>query len=240
MILISISVTSRYWAIVPAAGTGSRMGASIPKQYLPLNGQPLVTYSVNALLASEHIQSVVVAIAPQDTWWASCDIADPSRVTVVPGGNTRAESVYQALLALQSTAKEDDWVLVHDAARPYLPLSLLNRLMNALQDERCGGLLAIPVTDTLKRADEQVRVMETVSREALWRAQTPQMFRYSVLMKAMQSVWEYQGQVTDEASAVESMGGQPRLIMGDARNFKVTYPDDIDRMAVLLASEESE
>lgn len=215
----------KIFAFIPAAGQGSRMGEGVPKQYLPLAGRPLLHHAVAVLAASRRIHRVAVILSPDDGRWAALPQPWPrGRVEAVPvGGTTRAQSVANALAHFAEDARDDDWALVHDAARPCLAEASLGRLIDAVADDTCGGLLAHPVADTLKRGDRHGRVVETVSREGLWRAQTPQVFRYGLLRRALAA----RPDATDEAQAVEALGEHPRLVAGEADNFKVTYPEDL-------------
>lgn len=221
------------FALVPAAGHGSRMGEALPKQYLPLAGEPLIHHAVAVLAASPRLHGVAVVLAPDDRHWAAAakPWAEGRVAALAVGGETRAASVANGLAALAAEASDDDWALVHDAARPCLTAALLDRLLDAVGDDPVGGLLALPVADTLKRADAQGRVAQTVSRDGLWRAQTPQLFRFGLLRRALASA----AQATDEAQAVEALGSQPLLVPGDANNFKVTYPEDLALAARILA-----
>lgn len=223
---------SRYYAIVPAAGSGARFGAELPKQYLPVLGRPLIYHTLAVLCANPAIERVWVALSPNDPYWGKYDWSELGYKleTLACGGATRAESVTNALQAAAMVAREDDWILVHDAARPCLNRNMLDRLMGELKDDPVGGLLAVPVADTLKRADMTQRVEATVPREQLWQAQTPQMFRYGLLQEALSRCAE----VTDEAGAVEAMGHQPRLVRGETNNLKVTYPADLALAGLIL------
>ena len=229
--------TRQHIALVPAAGSGSRMGGEIPKQYLSLLGRPLIAHTLDALAAVPVVDRVVLVISPDDARFDASLVGDACRrkLTVLAcGGQTRAESVRNGLVALQGAMQADDWVLVHDAARPCITDADVTALICALSDDPVGGLLAVPVADTLKRADAQRLVVETVPREMLWRAQTPQMFRYGLLTDALgQSSAEH---ITDEASAVERLGLQPKLVPGNERNIKVTYPADLALAATYLAA----
>ena len=222
----------RYYAIVPAAGSGSRFGAEKPKQYLSLLGRPLIFHTLAALVACPEIERVWVVLSPEDGEWSNYDWSELGHKleTVRCGGATRAESVTNGLRAATLVAAADDWILVHDAARPCLNQRMLSDLIDQLSDEPVGGILAVPVADTLKRANAAHQIVATEPRESLWQAQTPQMFRYEILQSALQSCQ----QVTDEASAVESLGHQPKLVQGDATNLKVTYPADLMLAAMIL------
>lgn len=222
---------SRYFAIVPAAGSGSRMGAERPKQYLELLGRPLLWHTLNTLCHASAIEQVFVVISPEDQWWETFSWESLESLQVLRvGGSTRAQSVSNALAAVRGQVGQEDWVLVHDAARPCLSQLQVADLIHTLQDDEVGGLLAVPVADTLKRCDAQGRVAQTISREGLWQAQTPQMFRYGLLDKALQAC----PGVTDEAGAIEALGLSPRLVAADMTNFKVTYPRDLALAAQIL------
>lgn len=222
----------RHYAIVPAAGSGSRFGAEKPKQYLSLLGRPLIYHTLAALVACPAIERVWVVLAPDDSEWGRHDWSDlgAKLETVRCGGATRADSVGNGLRAAAMVAADDDWVLVHDAARPCLSAAMLDALLRELADDPVGGILAVPVADTLKRADSAQRVAATEPRDSLWQAQTPQMFRYARLVDALENCRA----VTDEAGAVEAMGLKPKLVKGDSTNLKVTYPADLALAAMIL------
>jgi 2-C-methyl-D-erythritol 4-phosphate cytidylyltransferase len=217
----------RHFALIPAAGIGARMGSAQPKQYAVLAGKPMLQHVLDTFAAAQNIAHAFVVVSADDGYISSVMAAAPhlaSRVTVLRnGGATRHESVLNGLHAMREQAGDDDWVLVHDAARPGLTEALLDKLMQALHDDAVGGLLALPVVDTLKRSEDS-RAAATVSRNGLWAAQTPQMFRYALLKSAL----EQADDVTDEAGAIEALGLQPKLVEGSPRNFKVTLPHDID------------
>jgi 2-C-methyl-D-erythritol 4-phosphate cytidylyltransferase len=221
---------SEFYALVPAAGYGSRMGNELPKQYLPLAGRPMLFHALATLCACAEITTVFVVLAPEDTqyhdydWSAFGEKLQP----LFCGGSTRAQSVTNGLIMAE--LEPDDWVLVHDAARPCLSHSQLARLISELRDDPVGGLLAVPVADTLKRADAAQRVAHTEDRNGLWQAQTPQMFRTGLLLQALINA----PQVTDEASAIEALGFQPKLVASETTNFKVTYPLDVKLAEFLL------
>ena len=225
----------RFIGLIPAAGGGTRLGAALPKQYLAIAGKPLLYHAVASLLADERIAQVYVILAPGDAHFHAHDWTGLGErmVPLYCGGEVRAASVYNGLLAVNDAVDADDRVLVHDAARPCLTRAALGRLMDECGDDPAGGLLAIPVADTLKRGDGEQRVVATSPREGLWRAQTPQMFRYRLLLEALHAA--PLREVTDEASAVERLGLHPRLVLGEACNVKVTYPDDLALAELLLA-----
>jgi 2-C-methyl-D-erythritol 4-phosphate cytidylyltransferase len=214
--------------IIPAAGRGSRMGAEIPKQFLPLLGKPLIQHTLDVFSQHPLVTEVVVVLAAGDE-----DFSLPPKCRILYcGGATRAATVLNSLYAIDLA--QDDWVLVHDAVRPCLTHAMLDRLFVALSDDDVGGLLALPLADTLKRGDAHSRVAETVPRDGLWQAQTPQMFRYGLLKQALETL----GTVTptDEAQAIEHLGLAPKLVTGDARNLKVTYPQDLVLAELILRS----
>lgn len=223
---------SSHFALLPAAGVGARMGADHPKQYLDIHGRPMIWHAIRAFDGHPAIKGVYVVISPEDGWWGGYDWSGFSRLTVLrQGGATRAESVLNGLEAMAGEVGADDWVLVHDAARPCLSRSLLDKLFNQVDGDAVGGILAAPVADTLKREGEGGRIRETLSREKLWGAQTPQMFRHGLLTRALIQVGTG---VTDEASAVEALGLSPLLVESDLTNLKVTYPRDLEVAAWLL------
>lgn len=226
----------RFWVVVPAAGSARRMGAAVPKQYLPLAGRTVIEWSLAPFLAHPGAAAVVVALSANDQHWSQLGLAGETKIVTTMGGAERMDSVLAGLRALQDRAAPDDWVLVHDAARPCLAASDLDRMLIELNGDPVGGLLAAPVVDTLKRADESGRVAQTVAREKLWRALTPQMFRYSVLQRALESAQAKGTAVTDEAQAVEALGLQPKLVAGDADNIKITLPEDLPRAERILRS----
>lgn len=215
----------RYFGLIPAAGSGARMGSDLPKQYLDIAGKPMIAHAIGGLLSCARIERVFVVLAADDLWWDRYSWQQfGHRLTILRcGGATRADSVANGLAAMGGL--ETDWVLVHDAARPGLTGDLVERLLNAIADDAVGGLLAVPLADTLKLADEAARVRNTPPREHLWQAQTPQMFRCGLLHRALlaRSVTP----LTDEASAVELLGLAPLLVASRTSNFKVTYPEDL-------------
>lgn len=226
----------RFWVVVPAAGSARRMGAAVPKQYLPLAGRTVIEWSLAPFLAHARTAAIVVVLAEQDQRWPQIAVAGDTKIATTIGGAERMDSVLAGLRALQDRAAPDDWVLVHDAARPCLSVGDLDRLLNELSNDDVGGLLAAPVVDTLKRADDGGRVVQTVAREKLWRALTPQMFRHDLLRRALQSALAKGTAVTDEAQAVEALGVQPKLVAGDADNIKITLPEDLPRAERILKS----
>lgn len=223
------------WGVIPAAGSGSRMAAERPKQYLEIAGRPLLEYSLRALLSHRAISGVTVALQPDDAFAHQVSLLADPRVDQVAGAAERSGSVLAALEGLATRAAERDWVLVHDAARPCLGAEELDRLVTSVLDSGCGGLLAEPVVDTIKRADAEDRVAATVDRSDLWRAQTPQMFRLGELRAALAAALAAGVAVTDEASAMEWAGHPVQLVRGSPANLKVTVADDLALAAWYLA-----
>lgn len=219
--------SSRYFALIPAAGVGARMGADCPKQYMPLAGKLMLLHVLDTFASSAIIAHAYVVVSAEDGYIDDAlagakHLAD--RLTVIhDGGPTRHLSVLNGLKAMRNEVGDDDWVLVHDAARPGLTAELIERLIAEVGDDVVGGLLALPVVDTLKRSDVQARALATVPRDGLWAAQTPQMFRYALLRRALEAALA----VTDESGAVEALGLHPKLVEGSPRNFKITLPHDI-------------
>lgn len=227
-------------ALVPAAGTGTRVGDTLPKQYIEVNGRPLVYHALAALSRVHRVTKIAVVLSTEDRHWQTLMAdAEPGRVlgsrvsTLRVGGAARGASVLNGLNALAGELKPDDWIMVHDAARPCLRSELIEQFIDELEDDSIGGLLALPLADTIKRDDGNLRVQETIPREGIWRAQTPQMFRYGLLRDAMQKM----PAATDEAQAVEALGHQPKLVMGEGANLKVTYASDLTLARILLKEE---
>ena len=219
----------RYVALIPAAGVGARMAANGPKQYMPIAGKPMLRHTLEAFLSSELITHTFVVVSAGDE---HIDEVAPHGVGVLRcGGATRMESVRNALAALEGELRDDDWVLVHDAARPGLNAELIARLIGAVGVDPVGGLLALPVVDTVKRGGAAVT---TVARDGLWLAQTPQMFRYRLLRDALAAATD-PAIITDDASAVEALGLSPRLVEGHPCNLKVTLPADVRIAEMYLA-----
>ena len=215
------------WAVVPAAGIGSRMGSEVPKQYLQVAGATLLEHSLRALLACDDIVAVAVALNPRDERAGSLPLLQDPRILCVEGGAERSDSVMAGLDGLETRAATDDWVLVHDAARPCLPGADLQGLIEQVCSEGVGGILAQPITDTVKQAGAEGRVARTLDRSLLWRAQTPQMFRLDELREALLDASRQGLAVTDEASAMELAGYPVQLVPGSPSNLKVTLPADL-------------
>jgi 2-C-methyl-D-erythritol 4-phosphate cytidylyltransferase len=216
----------KVFAIVPAAGQGTRIGDAVPKQYIPVRGKPMMFHAIETLASVARIASVGVVLSPLDRHWGEHDwSAFPDKIQpMFVGGATRAQSVMNAMNELKDRVARDDWILVHDAARPCIQKELVEQFLDELGDDPVGGLLAMPMADTLKSADENQRVAATIPRLNLWRAQTPQMFRYELLRRG----FEARPDATDEAQAVEAIGySAPRLVQGENTNIKVTFAEDL-------------
>jgi 2-C-methyl-D-erythritol 4-phosphate cytidylyltransferase len=232
--------TEHFWCVVPAAGVGKRMGAPVPKQYLPLLGARVADHTLATLLRVNLFSRIVVALSAEDEWWPeSSDMTSP-RVLRCEGGAERFHSVLKGLDALAGLAHDEDWVLVHDIARPCVRLSDIERLVSAVRWHPVGGLLASPVRDTMKRADASGAVAETVDRQGLWHALTPQMFRYGLLRNAIREGMDRGLAMTDEASAMEAQGYAPLLIEGAADNIKITHPQDLALAALFLQQRQAQ
>ena len=228
-------MSERFFGLIPAAGVGERMGQPTPKQYLELLGRPLLYHSVRALLANGRIDIVFVVLAPGDGGFRQHEWGEFGE-RIAPlycGGASRHDSVLNGLVAASSMVQPDDWMLVHDAARPCLGQRELRRMFDALALDEVGGILAVPVADTLKRADHAGRIESTERREHLWQAQTPQMFRHGLLLEALSRT----DKLTDEAGAIEALGLRPKLVQGAAANLKVTYPEDLQLAETILAGQ---
>ncbi|WP_426209268.1 2-C-methyl-D-erythritol 4-phosphate cytidylyltransferase [Massilia sp. TWP1-3-3] len=227
-----------YVALIPAAGVGARMAADGPKQYLPIAGKPMLRHTIDAFLASPLVAHVYVVVSAADPYIDALvsGIDASARVTVLRcGGASRLASVQNALHLLGGTLDAQDWVLVHDAARPGLNAALIEKLIISVGGHAVGGLLALPVVDTVKREGSAVSAVSTIPRDGLWLAQTPQMFRYRLLRDALAAATDA-SIITDDASAVEAMGASPMLVEGHPRNLKVTLPADIRIAEMYLAA----
>lgn len=235
-----MSAPARLWAVVPAAGRGARMGAALPKQYLSIAGRTVAEHTLSRLLAYARVRRVIVAIAADDDYFARLPIAADSRVHTCAGGNERCDSVLNALEALAADARADDFVLVHDIARPCVRLSDIARLVEAAHDDAVGAILAVRATDTVKQAGpvdggaDSVRIAATLDRNAIWLAATPQLFRYGLLRAALLAAQRDAVIVTDEAQAVERLGHAPQLVECARDNIKITRPDDLALAAFWL------
>lgn len=228
-------MSDKYWAIVPAAGVGARMMADRPKQYLSLANRAVIEHTLDRLAGCEVFEQILVVLADQDPYWPQLSWASNPMVKRVAGGRERAYSVFNALQALAKVAKADDWVLVHDAARSCVGVDDILRLISRLKDSNCGGLLGLPVSDTLKQVGAKQEVLKTHDRRQFWLAQTPQMFRFDTLYRALEKAFSDGFLVTDEASAIEHLGLSPQMVEGSRDNIKITRPEDL-RIAEAILS----
>ena len=228
-------VRGSLWAIVPAAGRGSRFGGDVPKQYLTVAGKPLLEHALRALLAHPVVEGVVVALAAGDDRWPGWESLEGKPVRTCTGGDERAESVLAGLAALPESVRADDFVLVHDAARPNLAFDDLDQLLTRGRGDPVGAILATPVRDTLKRAGDDGGIDGTEPRERLWRALTPQLFRRFQLTRALEAARAARLAVTDESMAMERQGHRPLLVEGREDNFKITTPADLALFEFILS-----
>lgn len=219
-----MSFQCKLWGLVPAAGSGQRMGAALPKQYLPLAGKTVLQITLEKLRALPDLYGIVVALADTDRYFADLDV--PAGTVTVTGGRNRADSVLSGLQYLMAQGAGDDWVLVHDAARPCVRMENIQRLIQQVKAQRCGGILATPVADTLKKSAAGT-VLKTVDRADLWAAHTPQMFQVEDLFTALEKALGDAAQITDEASAIEYCGGRVLLVSDSRDNIKITQPEDL-------------
>ena len=226
----------RYWAVVPAAGGGVRFGGEVPKQFAALGSTTVLEAALAPLIAAPDISVIVLVLAAHDTQGHALVERLQPRVRSAEGGAVRAQSVRNGLAALAASASDDDWVLVHDAARPCLPALDLERLMRELKDDPVGGILAAPIGDTVKQDSGSGHIERTVDRGGLWRALTPQMFRFGLLRAALDAALGAGLDVTDDAAAIERAGFKPRLIAGSASNIKITRPDDLAMAEAILGA----
>ncbi|MCU7937740.1 MAG: 2-C-methyl-D-erythritol 4-phosphate cytidylyltransferase [gamma proteobacterium symbiont of Bathyaustriella thionipta] len=234
------SLKNNYWAVIPAAGVGKRMGSKIPKQYLPLAGKTVLEQTLNVFIQHSDITGIVVAVTEGDPYWQEISVnfnqENMKPVIIAPGGQERCHSVLNALQVLSLHASDNDWALVHDAARPCLTSKDLDQLISRLSAGSTGGLLGVPMADTVKSCDKQQNVIMTVDRSELWRALTPQMFPYKLLQEALAHAIENKALVTDEASAIELQGLQPKMVEGHPGNIKITHPGDLQLAELFFAN----
>lgn len=218
--------TPRFFAVVPAAGVGKRMGSDMPKQYLPLLGKTVIEHTISTLLAEPLFERIIITTSAEDVRWRSLDLLNDARIDVVDGGAERCHSVLNGLKHLASIADKNDWVLVHDVARPCIAASDIQRLIIEISNHPVGGILAVPVSDTVKQVDGKA-IAGTIDRSLLWRAQTPQMFRHHLLLESLTAGIEQRLSITDEASAIELAGHQAEVVEAMSVNIKITRPEDL-------------
>ncbi|MEM7027083.1 MAG: 2-C-methyl-D-erythritol 4-phosphate cytidylyltransferase [Pseudomonadota bacterium] len=224
----------QYWVVIPAAGIGKRFGSDKPKQYLTINNKTILEYTINCFIDRADIAGVVVAIAEQDEYWQTLDISKHNKIMIAAGGKERFHSVCNALHTLSDKTNSNDWILVHDAARPCLKQDAINRLIAELSEHETGGILGLPCRDTMKRSSKDQVINETVERDHLWHAQTPQMFRYKKLLQALLYIEKNNLLVTDEAMALELQNEKVKLVEGHAENIKITQKDDFEQAKLYL------
>ena len=238
--------SNRYWVVVPAAGMGTRMGTERPKQYLQLAGKTLLEQTLERLLQLPRLAGILLALHPDDSYWFELPLSRDKRITVVDGGQERSRSVLNALNHLSLEAHAQDWVLVHDAARPCITPGAINELCRQIAGHPVGGLLGVPVGDTLKQIQTSSRpghtqkVVRTLDRSLLWQAQTPQAFRCQLLRDCLTEALSRGASITDEASAMELAGYQPLMVEGRGDNIKVTRPEDLALAELILQRQEQD
>jgi len=223
-----------FWVVVPAAGVGRRMGSAIPKQYLELEGRTVIDHTIERMLLHPMVDGLYVALGEEDGWWGDTAYSAHPGLVRVDGGSERCHSVFNALETLGQRADAEDWVLVHDAARPCVRRSDIDCLIKCVASHPVGGLLGMPVRDTMKRSDASDVVLETVERDHLWHAFTPQMFRFGLLRDSLKDALNAGFLVTDEASAIEWAGHRPIMVEGHSDNLKITRPEDLQLAAYYL------
>ncbi|UZE97362.1 2-C-methyl-D-erythritol 4-phosphate cytidylyltransferase [Alkalimarinus alittae] len=226
----------KYWVIVPAAGVGSRMNADRPKQYLPLSDKTVIEHTLEKLLSYPLFDHLLVGVSVDDQYWERFPISCNKRVVRFDGGKERVDTVLNGLQLIADRASPDDWVLVHDVARPCITLNDIDRMVKALEADDVGGILGVPVADTVKKVVNG-GIVNTVDRSSLWRAYTPQMFRYQALYSALENGLNKGVVITDEASAMEAEGLTPKMIQGSAENIKITQPGDLHLAEIYLSRE---
>jgi len=228
----------RYWAVIPAAGVGTRMQSDVPKQYISIHNKAILEHTLERFCSHPKIEGVVVAISGSDDFWKTLDISSHPKIMVVEGGVERCHSVLNGLRLLSEQANSSDWVLVHDAVRPCLRKEDIDRLIDKLAGHEVGGLLGLPVRDTMKLADTSCIIQETVEREGLWHALTPQMFHLGLLTNSLENILSNEQLVTDEAQAVEVSGYRPVLVEGHPDNIKITRNNDLVLAELFLSQQE--
>jgi len=218
---------SRFWGVIPAAGVGRRMGGGLPKQYLRLRDCPIILHTLKKLASTPLIEGVIVVIGKDDPYWPELNIPTDIPVRVITGGEHRVHSVWKGVESIAPELNNNDWILVHDAARPCVRNADIVKLVDAVSDHDCGGILATPVRDTMKQSLGNNVIKTTLDRSTMWHALTPQMFRATLLYEALKAGLKYPDKITDEASALELLGYSPLLVEGHADNIKITRPEDL-------------
>ena len=226
--------SNKYWVVIPAAGIGKRMGDDIPKQYISVCGKTVIEHTIDNFIDRNEIENICISISESDNYWPTLPISKNEKIITTVGGNERYESVYNGLRAIQDKATENDWVLVHDAVRPCLKKSIIDRLITDISSHDVGGILALPCSETMKRVNNSNEVEETINRQTAWRAQTPQMFKYKKLLLAIEKVINEDIFITDEAMAMELSNHKPVVILGDENNIKITHKTDLKYLELFL------
>ena len=227
----------KLWAVVPAAGQGRRVGGAVPKQYREIAGMPVLAHTLKRLAAVQEIDATFVGVSETDSHWRNLPLPPGMQVACYTGGQSRAETVWLGLQALQACVGTSDWILVHDAARPCVQVEDIDALISAVIPSLDGGLLAVPVTDTIKVANQDSTTKQTMDRKMLWRAQTPQLFRFSVLYTALQAVVHDLESISDESAAVEKLGLKPLIVQSAERNIKITNDKDLQLAEFFLSKQ---
>ena len=233
---VNQKLATNYFGIVAAGGSGARLNPETPKQYLEINKRSILEISVGTLLNSVNFKKLVVVVPKSDMEKCYFLKEKFKQIELVAGGSTRCESVFEGLKFLDSQSRADDWCLVHDAARPCVQTKDILELIDVLKNSNTGGVLAAPVIDTLKKINDQSQIEETIERANLWKAFTPQMFRYGVLFESIRSVLENGISVSDESQALEKMGQSICIVRGSSENIKITYPEDIKKAELFFSS----
>ena len=235
---MNMAAQDKFWAVIPAAGSGNRMGTEIPKQYLKIRGRYILEYTVSRFTGVGAMQGIVVVISENDAYWHELEASRNDRVMSAIGGRERYHSVLNGLYRLRDLAGDEDWILVHDAARPCVREQDIRVLMENVKDHTVGGLLGVPARDTMKRADANEEIAETIPRQGLWHALTPQMFRKGMLQRAIEKAISERVEITDEAQAVELAGFRPKLVAGHPDNIKITRMNDLPLAELFLSQQE--
>jgi len=228
------------WAIVPAAGIGARMQGQVPKQYLQLCGKSILEHTLDRLLSFSGISGVILVLRSHDRHWQELNYQSQKPLIIAAGGDERQYSVFSGLLKLLELEVDDPLVMIHDAVRPLVLHQDLERLIKAGKNIPAGAILGAPVSDTLKRQNEDANIVETIARKGLWRAFTPQLFRAKLLFQAFKHVRENNLRITDDAAAIEALGMRPGLVESSAQNIKITHPQDLDLAALILLQQKAQ
>lgn len=235
---MNMPAQNKYWVIIPAAGFGNRMGMEIPKQYLKIRGRYILEHTITKFTRLSIIEGIVVVLSKNDAYWSSLDLSGNEKLMTAEGGKERYHSVLNGLSCLDQVAGDNDWVLIHDAARPCVRMEDITNLIKNLSDHPAGGLLGVPVRDTMKHADPNNEITRTIPREGLWHALTPQMFRKGILIQAIENSIRNNIDITDEAQAMENAGFNPKLIAGHPDNIKITHKNDLPLAELFIQQQE--